>query len=505
MMAGVRREGAAQLDTDRATTAEAAGEAAEIASRVPTTAALDDQVAGQRLFLIRICAAPLMLCGVLWTTLLISGVLGEPAGGFAPIHSAAPVAVAMIGAAAYILGSRGKVRAAATTLIIALLAIASISMVAISNVELTSVIAYCVAMSIAAITLDRRELGWVAAAVVITATLSALLNQFPVVAQMTLPPDLRIAATLAGTILGLPYPMLMFWLISNNLSASRQEAWQAARAAANAARIIDRRTEELELLTEQLESKNSELSDFLYVVSHDLRAPLINLDGFSRALEESLAEQATLDTGAAETERRAEIDGEIAESLGFIRRSVDKMDFLVRAVLDLSRIQTRAGIHQAIDTDVLVTEILDTFHFTIDQRGIEIAADPLPEICGDPIRVHQIFSNLLDNAIKYLNPTGDARIEIRCVTDPDEFHFAVKDNSIGIRSEDQARVFRLFTRLGRSTAGGDGIGLTSVRKIVEQEGGRIWIKSAPGRGSEFHFTWPRSATGSMEDHHDAAA
>ncbi len=485
----------------------AVADAAAIASRIPSPATLDRQLRNQRLFVVQLCAAPLIVAGAIWTLLIVTGVLGAPQGGFDPAHAGAPMAMVLFGWASYRFARAARVRAAAYTLVGGLLTIASASMIRIANVEATSIVAFCVAMSVAAIAFERRELKRVGIVLVVLAVASALLHLFPVVEQIELPPNLELIATMASTVLGLPYPMILFWLISSNLAASREEAWRAARAATDAAQVIDRRTEELQRVATRLESKNAELADFLYVVSHDLRAPLINLDGFSRALEEGVEELSKLDasTSPDAAEQRVEVEREIKESLGFITRSVTKMDFLVRAVLEISRLETRAEHKQSVDTAQLVDDILGSLQFAIAEREIHVTTEALPEIAGDPVRVHQVFTNLIDNAVKYMRPSGPARIRIACREAEGDYHFVVADNGVGIRAEDQARVFRLFTRVGGRDTEGEGIGLTSVRKIVEQAGGRIWVRSAPDKGSEFHFTWPMPAVTPTEERQDAAA
>jgi signal transduction histidine kinase len=264
-------------------------------------------------------------------------------------------------------------------------------------------------------------------------------------------------------------------------------------------RVVER-TEELRQRTEQLETKNAELSDFLFIASHDLRSPLINLDGFSHALQDSLArfQQLVEEATARGNGSTAGMIGaswpalreEMEESLGFILRSTEKMDFLVRALLDLSRIDAQQPGKQEIDLARMVSDILGTFQFQIHEKGIRISTGDLPRVAGDPVRINQVFSNLIDNAIKYMPPKQGARIEIGCDAANGHYRFFVRDNGIGIRPEDHEKVFRLFTRVSANGALGEGVGLTAVRKIIDKHGGRIWVESEPGRGTTFRFTLP---------------
>jgi signal transduction histidine kinase len=264
---------------------------------------------------------------------------------------------------------------------------------------------------------------------------------------------------------------------------------------------VAERTEQLRQRSEQLETKNAELSDFLFVASHDLRSPLINLDGFSRALQESLGrfqevlEEATArgngSTAGILAASWPPLREEMEESLGFILRSTEKMDFLVRALLDLSRIDARPPEKQEIDLPRMVDDILATLRFQIYEKGIRVATAELPHVYGDPLRINQVFSNLIDNAIKYMPPKQGARIEIGCEAANGHYRFFVRDNGPGIRREDHEKIFRLFTRIGPNGAAGEGVGLTAVRKIIDKHGGKIWVESELGKGTTFRFTLPR--------------
>jgi signal transduction histidine kinase len=272
--------------------------------------------------------------------------------------------------------------------------------------------------------------------------------------------------------------------------------------------LVAERTRQLEERSAQLEATNRELSDFLYVASHDLRSPLINLAGFSRALQESIGalDAAVRDADAVSNGTAATggnghtpwpaLREEIGESLDFILRSVAKMDVLVNALLDLSRIESRPQVKQPIDTTKLVAEILDAFHYQIARKKITVATGHLPVITGDPVRINQVFSNLIDNAIKYLAPHPSARIDVGCEESDGEQRFFVRDTGPGIRRDDRDKIFRLFMRLGGSGVAGDGVGLAAVRKIVEKHGGKVWVDSELGHGSTFWFSLPRSSSGS---------
>lgn len=257
---------------------------------------------------------------------------------------------------------------------------------------------------------------------------------------------------------------------------------------------LEKRGRELQAINRELEAKSKEMRDFLHVVSHDLRAPLINVQGFSSALEEAIGDVDRMMTehgaSAAWTEQR----DEIRESLDFILRGIAKMDLLVKGLLELARIDAGEARREPIDTNKMLRDIVDSLQFQIRERDITVHVDPLPPLVGDPIRIGQVFGNLIDNAIKYMKKDGERRIDVGCDEVDGFYRFRVRDTGPGIKPADQEKVFRLFARVGdHAGVHGDGIGLAAVRKIVEKHGGTIGVESEPGKGSTFWFTVPREA------------
>jgi signal transduction histidine kinase len=480
--------------------------ASTIAGEVPAQHTLDEQLHAQRLLIIRIYSIGLTLFSALWCFaylyLIAQGLELTPQAAIVNLHAAS---LTVAGILAYGWCVRGRLHAATYSIVFSLILMATANLALISNAEGTGYVTYCVAVGVAALVLEgRRE--WLLLAIVFSAfTLAGtLLHTFPIVEQIHLERWLEVGAILAAT-LGLAYPAGLFWLFSANLTASRAEAWQQARRATEANGLMAERTVELERRKEQLEAKNREMADFLYVVSHDLRAPLINLEGFSRALEASIG---TLDRMMTERGRVAAVDpwpelrSEIGESLEFVLRSVSKMDFLVKGLIELSRIDTRPQHPEAVDLNRTVESVLGSLQYLINERGIAVEIEPLPTVRGDPVRLNQVFGNLIDNAIKYMKPEGEAKIHVGCRTNGVGNLFFVHDTGVGIRDEDQSKVFRLFTRLNPKSSSGEGLGLTAVKKIVERNGGRIWVESEVGTGSTFWFTWPQN--GGMEVVDDVA-
>jgi len=281
--------------------------------------------------------------------------------------------------------------------------------------------------------------------------------------------------------------------------------WRFAQFLADAE--LRRLNEEKTRQAAELEAKNAELRDLFYALSHDLRAPLINLAGFTHELEAALCAlndvdgSPTADAGDRPTTRahaRDEGKRDIDESLGFIRHNIAKMDQLVRGLLELSRIENQPVKVEQLDLNKMVQDVLDAFHFQIAERQIELHVGILPVVVGDAVRLNQVFSNLIDNAIKYMKPTGAARIDIECEAQSDSYLFRVRDTGLGVRADDRERIFRLFTRLGHQAVAGDGLGLTVVKKIVEKHGGTIWVESEIGQGATFCFTLPRLGPRSVD-------
>jgi PAS domain S-box-containing protein len=248
-----------------------------------------------------------------------------------------------------------------------------------------------------------------------------------------------------------------------------------------------------------LEQINEEMKNFAYIVSHDLRAPLVNIKGFSDELNRSIKEftpllekyQGPVDAG--EKQRTEEIlKKDIPEALGFIGSSVTRMDELISSILKLSRLGRNEIKPELLRTEDVVHALLKSLAHQIDMHHAELTTGPLPDIVMDRTAAEQIFSNLLDNALKYLEPSRPGKIEVTAEQNAGETTFTIRDNGRGIAKEDTQKVFELFRRVGRQDVPGEGMGLTYVNTLVRRLGGRIWCESEPGVGTAFSFTIPRT-------------
>ncbi|GJE81058.1 sensor histidine kinase [Methylorubrum thiocyanatum] len=249
--------------------------------------------------------------------------------------------------------------------------------------------------------------------------------------------------------------------------------------------ITDQREAEAEL-----RESNDEIQRYAYIVSHDLRAPLVNVMGFTSELE---AVRQELNTLLRDHPQGARIDDDITEALSFIQAAIVKMERLIAAILKLSREGRRQFAPEAIAMTPLIRGIADAQRHQADRKGatVRVAAD-LPAIIADRLAIEQIFGNLIDNALKYLDPARPGRVEVTAAPAPgDRIRFAVSDNGRGIAPQDHDRIFELFRRSGAQDQPGEGIGLASVKTLVRALGGRIEVSSQPGTGTTFVVTLPR--------------
>jgi len=259
----------------------------------------------------------------------------------------------------------------------------------------------------------------------------------------------------------------------------------------------NRASKERESLNAELRSKNDELQQVVYVTSHDLRSPLVNIKGFGQELEKSMGTLVGLLGEATIPEENKHMINilmrdEIPEALGYINSSIEKIESLLNGLLRISRLGTEVIDIQELDMNSLVTKVAENFEYRLTNKEIRLDIGELPMCMGDQNKVDQVFSNLLDNAVKYLDPIRPGEIRITGKQDDGRVLFSVSDNGIGIPTEHQEKIFQLFHRIDKISIEGEGLGLTVVRKILERNGGKIWVESEPGAGSTFFVSLPPS-------------
>ncbi len=234
---------------------------------------------------------------------------------------------------------------------------------------------------------------------------------------------------------------------------------------------------ELGQRSDQLAAVNEELEAFSYSVSHDLRAPLRHISGFTELLMKSSAAQ--LDTGSK-------------RYLRLISESAVKMGELIDSLLVFSRMGRTEMLHTRVDLNAVVRAAQRDVVQSDPARLVEWAIEPLPDVRGDPSMLQLVFTNLLSNAFKYSRTRKDARIEIgRQNGSPKEAIVFVRDNGVGFDMTYANRLFGVFQRLHRAEEfEGTGIGLANVQRIVARHGGRVWAESELGKGATFYVALP---------------
>ena len=282
--------------------------------------------------------------------------------------------------------------------------------------------------------------------------------------------------------------------VSNERTRAR-EALQ--RAHSELEHRVDQRTAELAAANAVLAQRNEEVEAFVYIVSHDLRVPLVNLQGFSKELERSCRElEGILQTiplpASSEQAIQAILEADIAGALRYISASTTKFQRLIDALLLLSRTGNQELRHETIDVRALVDTTILSLRQSIDSSGAEIVVDPVPPAVGDATAIGQVFSNLISNALKYLQPGRPGRLRIGGESTDTISHYWVSDNGVGIPASSQRRLFQVFQRFHPELAPGEGMGLAIVKRIVERHGGKVRAESEQGVGTTFHVTLPAS-------------
>ena len=280
----------------------------------------------------------------------------------------------------------------------------------------------------------------------------------------------------------------------NRLELKGQSVVQAMVRDVTEQRVAEKAREKL---LNELRSKNEELESIVFIASHDLRSPLVNIRGFSGELEKSLERLQALLEGerlSKETDKELEylFQTDIPESLSFIIAGNRKMDVLLNGLLKLSRIGAAQITTSRLDMNKIFREIIDGFRFIIQEGQVQVLVDPsVPDCYGDRVLVAQVFSNLIDNAIKYHHPDRTPEIHISAQVRESSVIYCVSDNGIGIAREHINKVFEIFHQLAPDAAiPGEGLGLTIVRRILARQDGRIWMESEVGVGTKVFVQLP---------------
>jgi len=233
---------------------------------------------------------------------------------------------------------------------------------------------------------------------------------------------------------------------------------------------------QLQRYAADLEKKNEELESLIYSITHDFKSPLLVVGGLVSRLDK-------VASGVMGKKGRQYLD--------WIRSNVAKMEKMVNDLLLFYRADKTLIPFESVSTGALIDTVFLDAEPLAREKGVQlIRRGPFPIVNGYRNRLYQVFYNLVENAIKYSESTGDTRVEVECQFGDEEHQFIIKDNGPGISSEHHKKIFQIFYTLEPESASGSGIGLSIVKKVIKKHGGRIWVESEPGKGTTFLFTLP---------------
>ena len=258
---------------------------------------------------------------------------------------------------------------------------------------------------------------------------------------------------------------------------ARDQALQEVSERKRSEKALVENEKKLEAALAELAEKNTELETFLYTVSHDLKTPIVTIEGFIGALREDFGDM---------------IHENAEKYLNYMSDASKRMELLINDLLYLSRIGRLPERKIEFSFDDLMKKVLKTLQTHIDERGVALNVEKDPSlIYGEMERLGQVMENLLSNAVKYIGKENPApRIDVGAMDQGGRKVFFVRDNGIGIERNYHQKIFEIFQRLpsGKKIGEGTGVGLTIVKRIIENHGGEIWLDSEPGKGTTFYFT-----------------
>ena len=300
-----------------------------------------------------------------------------------------------------------------------------------------------------------------------------------------------LAVTLSGLAVVVAMAILAFRSVRRYTLAIEDQRDVLRDLAENLEHLVAERTADLT-------AANEEIQRYAYIVSHDLRAPLVNIMGFTAELDavRKDIEKFRVDAIAAapaleKSDANAAIDTDLGESIDFIRASTAKMDRLINAILKISREGRRVLTPETVDMTALMRGAAQAVAHQAEEAKVTVDVAPLPAIVSDRLALEQVFGNLVENAVKYQKPGVPGEIRISATERGPTVDYRIADKGRGIAPHDHERIFDLFRRAGTQDRPGEGIGLAHVRALVRRLGGTIAVESALGEGSTFIVNLPR--------------
>lgn len=305
-----------------------------------------------------------------------------------------------------------------------------------------------------------------------------------------------------------------------DISARREAEKRIQELNASLERRVRERTAELAAANRELRERNEENELFVYSVSHDLRSPLVNLQGFSQEIRlageelQTLLKDERIPADVRDTARDV-LEGDIAESIRFIRTAVTRLSGMIDALLRLSRAGRVEYEPREVDVRAIVVRTVESYSAEIAERGAQVAVQELAPAWGDRLAIEQVFANLINNALHYLDPDRPGQIAVGMFREerlpsqdglPKRISrvYYVSDNGLGISESHRHKVFGAFQRLHPRRAPGEGMGLALVKRIVERHDGEIWFESTEGVGTTFFVRLPVPESRSTSNESDAA-
>ncbi len=252
------------------------------------------------------------------------------------------------------------------------------------------------------------------------------------------------------------------------------------RAAVERNELLAAKNAEILRQNESLINSNHDLEKFAYIISHDLKEPLRNINGFTKLLNRKLKKYTS--------------DKDINEYATYITDGIEQMAELLNGLLEYSKVGVNKSEKRRSNINTIVVKVINSLKIQLDEKNCQVEINSLPSIACRTTQLTQVFQNLIANAVKF-GPKEGNKITIGGEDMGHEYRFFIKDEGIGIDPAFQKDIFVVFKRLhNRDTYLGSGIGLATCKKIVEDHGGRIWVKSQEGQGACFFFTLPKKPT-----------